>query len=531
MHDLVISGGWVLDGTGGPAFPADVGVVGDRIVAVDAGLAGRRTLDASGHYVAPGFVDMHSHSDLQLLADPEAAAKVMQGVVTEVIGQDGLSYAPVSDETIGPIRRQTAAWNGDPPDVTFEWRTVGGYLERLRRDPASLNVGFLVPHGSVRMLVMGGSAQRANQDQLERMRAEVRSGLAEGALGLSTGLTYTPAMHADTEELVALCEELVPFGGYFSPHTRSYGHAVMDAYREMIDVGLRSGAPLHLTHCQVSFPGNEGRAGELLELVAEVDPRRLEITADSYCYVPGSTYLAAFLPAWAWAEGTDGVVSHLEDPVAAERIRMELEEQGTAGFHGALMDWSAIQVSSVHSDANQKWSGMRIDAIAAEMRLTGWEAARSLLVDERLEVNVLTHVGHENNVRMIMQQPWHMGGTDGLMGGNKPHPRAWGTFARYLARYTRELGLFSWPEIVRKLAALPNLRLKQLDRGLIRPGMAADLVVFDPDAVSDTASFDDPRRHPEGIPHVVVNGSVVKDSGVHTGLRPGRVLRLPAART
>ncbi len=527
MHDLVVAGGWVIDGTGGPAFPADVGVDGDRITALGEGLAGTQTLDASGLYVTPGFVDMHSHSDLQLLAEPEASAKVMQGVVTEVIGQDGLSYAPVDDDTLGVIRRQTAAWNGDLEEAGYDWRTVGEYLDRLERTSTSVNVGFLVPHGAVRMLVMGGADRTATAKELNRMRAEVHLGLEAGALGLSTGLTYTPAMFADTDELVALCDELVPFGGYFSPHTRSYGRDVMQAYEEVIDVGLRSGAPLHLTHCQLSFSGNEGRAGELVSRVDEIDPRLLEVTADSYCYVPGSTYLAAFLPAWAWADGTDGLVRRLQDPEEAERIRFELEEVGTAGFHGALMDWSAIQVASVRSDANQKWSGMRIDAIAAEMDVTGWEAARSLLVDEGLEVNVLTHVGHEDNVRLIMRQPWHMGGTDGLMGGSKPHPRAWGTFARYLGRYTRELGLFSWPEIIRKLAALPNLRLKQFDRGVIRPGMSADLVVFDPETVVDTATFDDPRRHPEGIPHVVVNGVVVKESGAHTGARPGRVLRLP----
>jgi N-acyl-D-amino-acid deacylase len=515
----------VADGTGGPLFRADVGVADGRIAAVGDVGRGLRTIDVSGHIVAPGFVDMHSHSDLHLLTDPGAAPKVMQGVVTEVVGQDGLSYAPVDNATLPLIREQTAAWNGDPDGLDFDWRTVGEYLARFEAEPPSVNVAYLVPHGTVRMLVMGSAQRTAQPDELGRMREVVRRGMQDGAVGLSTGLTYTPAMHADMDELVGLCAELVPFDGYFAPHTRSYGRGVMEAYAEVIETGMRSGAGIHLTHCQVSFPGNEGRAVELIEMLAAVDPRRLEITADSYCYIPGSTYLAAFLPTWVWSDGSDGVLRNLGDPATAERIREELEEVGTAGFHGALMDWSALQVTSVGSAANARWAGMRIDEIGRRMQVTSWEAARRLLVEERLNVNVLTFVGHEDNIRAIMQLPFHMGGTDGLMVGDRPHPRAWGTFARYLGTYARDEGLFTWPEIVRKLAALPNLRLRQLDRGLIRPGMRADLVVFDPDAVEATATFADPRRHPEGMPHVMVNGTLVKDHGAHTGARPGEVLR------
>ena len=259
--------------------------------------------------------------------------------------------------------------------------------------------------------------------------------------------------------------------------------------------------------------------------LAVIDPRELEISADSYCYVPGSTYMAAFLPNWAWTEGPEGVLAHLADPAAAERIRHELEDVGTDGFHGALMDWAAIEVSSVGSEEGRRWVGRRVAEIAAELAVTPWEAVRRLMVDERLNVNILTHVGHEDNVRTIMQLPFHMGGSDGIMTGARPHPRAWGTFARYLAHYARDEGMFGWPEIVRKLAALPSLRLRQFDRGLLRPGYWADIVVFDPDGVRDTATFENPRQHPEGMPWVLVNGELVKDDDVHTGARPGRVLR------
>ncbi len=526
MHDLVLSGGHVVDGTGGPAFRADVAVEDGRIAALGQAGAARRVIDVSGHLVAPGFVDMHSHSDLALLADPTADAKVMQGVTGEVIGQDGLAYAPLDDFTLAAVRTQTAGWVGDPPGLDYGWRSVAEYLRRFEESPPSLNVAFLVPHGNLRMMTVGIDDRPATDAELDEMRALVRQGMAEGALGLSTGLTYTPAMYAGTDELTELCREIVPFDGYFSPHTRSYGRGVMEAYDEMVDVCLQSGAPLHLTHCQVSFPGNEGRAGELVERLGRLDDRDIEVSADSYCYVPGSTYMAAFLPNWAWTEGPTGVLAHLGDPDASERIRHELEDIGTDGFHGALMDWAAIEVSSVGSQERRHCVGKRVTEIAAEMGVAPWEAARRLMSDERLNVNILTHVGHEDNVRVIMQLPFHMGGSDGIMTGARPHPRAWGTFARYLAHYTRDEGLFGWPEIVRKLAALPNLRLRQFDRGLLRPGFRADIVVFDPDGVRDTASFENPRQHPEGMPWVLVNGELVKDDDSHTGARPGRVLRI-----
>ncbi|MXY78992.1 MAG: amidohydrolase family protein, partial [Chloroflexi bacterium] len=338
MHDLVLSGGHVVDGTGGAAFRADVAVEEGRIAALGRAGSARRVIDVSGHLVAPGFVDMHSHSDLALLAEPGADAKVMQGVTGEVVGQDGLAYAPLDDFTLAAVRTQPAGWVGDPPGLDYGWRSVADYLGRFEASPPSLNVAFLVPHGNLRMMTVGTEDRPATDAELAEMRALVRRGMAEGALGLSTGLTYTPAMYAGTDELVKLCAEIVPFGGYFSPHTRSYGRGVMEAYDEMVDVCLRSGAPLHLTHCQVSFPGNEGRAGELVERLAAIDLRDLEVSADSYCYVPGSTYMAAFLPNWAWTEGPEGVLAHLADPAAAERIRRELEDVGTDGFHGAQMD-------------------------------------------------------------------------------------------------------------------------------------------------------------------------------------------------
>jgi len=402
---------------------------------------------------------------------------------------------------------------------------VAEYLERFD-GRTSVNVAYLVPHGTVRILVMGHEDRPPSRGELRQMKDHVRQGLRDGAVGLSTGLTYPPAMYARTDELVELCREVAACGGFFCPHHRSYGKGALEAYAEMIEVARRAHVPLHLTHCHMNFPCNKGRAPELVSMINALDPLEVEVTVDSYPYLAASTYLASVLPAWVSRCGPDGILSALSDGEAASRIRRELEVEGSAGYHGVLMDWETIEVSSAASPANQRWVGCRIPEMARGLGITPFEAFRKLLIEERLNVSILLHVGHEENVRTIMRQRYHMGGSDGIMAGQKPHPRAWGTFARYLAHYARDEGMFSWEQIVMKLSSLPCRRLGQRDRGLIRPGMAADIVAFDPKAVRDTATYDNPRQFPEGIPYVAVNGVLVKDEGRHTGALPGRVLRL-----
>ena len=525
--EIVLANGLVVDGTGAPVFAADVGVGGGRITAIGrlgAASAGR-VVDLDGLMLAPGFVDMHSHSDLQLLAFPRAEPKVMQGVTTEVIGQDGLSFAPVDARTRDAVRRQTLSWNGVDEEITWDWQSVAEY--RARFDGCtSLNVGFLVPHGTIRILVMGYDNRPPTPAELDRMRQHVRRGMAEGALGLSTGLSYAPAMHAQADEMVALCEEVAACGGFFAPHHRSYGKHALAAYQEMIEVARRARVPIHFTHCVMNFPGNEGRAQELVELFASLDPHEVEVTVDSYPYLAGCTYLASLLPAWASERGPEGTLALLADSGAAARLRHELEVEGTPGYHGLPVDWHTVEVSSAATKDNQRWIGKRVSEIAAALRIAPFEVMRRLLIDERLNVSMLMHVGHEENVRTVMRQPYHMGGSDGILAGAKPHPRGWGAFARYLGHYARDEGMFTWPEIVRKLSSLPHRRLGQWDRGLIRPGCWADLVAFDPATVRDTATYDNPRQFPEGIPYVMVNGVLVKAEGEHTGATPGRALRL-----
>ncbi|WP_248963128.1 N-acyl-D-amino-acid deacylase family protein [Sphaerisporangium perillae] len=505
----------VADGTGGAPYVANVGVRFGRIAEIGPDATGGPAIDGTGLVLAPGFIDMHAHSDLRLLAEPDHLAKVSQGVTCEVLGQDGLSYAPVDDTTLGQLRRQIAGWNGDPGGFDWNWRSVGEYLDRLDQGIA-VNACYLVPQGSVRMLVMGWDDRPATDGEIAEQRRLVAAAMAEGAVGMSSGLTYTPGMYAGTGELVQLCEVVGALGGFYAPHHRSYGAGALEAYAEMVEVSRRSGCPLHLAHATMNFAVNKGRAGELLDLLDAAIAGGCDITLDTYPYLPGSTTLAALLPGWASEGGPNRALERLRDPGTAERIRHVMEVEGSDGCHGVPVEWDTIQISGARTAGLAERVGTKV---------AGFEDFRRLLIEDDLGITILQHVGDEGNVRAIMRHPAHTGGSDGLLVGARPHPRAWGTFPRYLARYVRELGVLTLQECVAHLTGRPARRLKLTGRGLIRPGYHADLVLFDPETVADTATFDDPRRQAEGISHVLVAGVPVIEHGRHTGALPGRALR------
>jgi N-acyl-D-amino-acid deacylase len=530
--DLVLRGARVIDGTGGRSYTADVGVSGGRIAEIrdrtgpggGGRLTGRRTLDADGLALAPGFIDMHAHSDLALLRDPGHEAKAAQGVTLEVLGQDGLSYAPADDAVLAALRTQLAGWNGDGHDIDFDWRTVGGYLDRLDRGIA-VNAAYLVPQGTVRALVTGFDDRPPTGAELARMRQLVAQGLEEGAVGLSSGLTYTPGMYASDAELTELCRVVAHYDGYYSPHHRSYGAGALTAYEEMLAVAERSGCALHLAHATMNFGVNQGRAPELLALLDRALDAGADLTLDSYPYTPGCTTLAALLPSWAAAGGPEATLARLRDDATAERIRHALEVEGSDGSHGVPMDWNTIEISGVGDGAGP--------ALAAHIgtRLDGWATARALLLADRLATTILQHVGDERNVVTIMRHRTHTAGSDGILHGVKPHPRAYGTFPEYLGRYSRELGVLPLEECVAHLTGRPAARLRLPDRGLVREGYRADLVLFDPGTVAAGATYDSPRTLPTGIPYVLVDGRFVMDGGRRTGELPGRSVRRAPART
>ncbi|MFI9273012.1 amidohydrolase family protein [Kitasatospora sp. NPDC052896] len=524
MADLVFRAATVVDGSGADRFRADVALCDGRIAELGEGLRGRQVIDAEGLVLAPGFIDMHAHSDLALLTDPVHPSRTTQGVTTEVLGQDGLSYAPVDDRTLPALRRQLAGWNGDPPGLAWNWRSVGEYLDRLDAGSA-VNACYLVPHGTLRMLALGWDDRPPTPGELDRMCELLAQGLAEGAVGMSSGLSYPPGMYADTDELVALCAVVAAHGGYHSPHQRSYGAGALAGYAEMVEISRRSGCPLHLAHATMNFGVNQGRAGELLELLDRAIADGCDLTLDSYPYLPGSTTLAALLPSWAAEGGPEATFARLADPAARERIRHQLEVTGSDGCHGVVADWAAVQISGVRRPRLAGAVGATVAELAAARGQSGTEVFLDLLREDELGTTVLQHVGHEENVRAIMRHPAHTAGSDGLLVGARPHPRAWGTFARYLGYYGRELGVLTLEQAVARMTGRPARRLRLRRRGLVRPGHHADLVLFEPETVRDTATFEHPRRPAAGVHHVYVNGTAVLADGRPTGARPGRALR------
>jgi len=522
--DLVVRDVRVVDGTGGEPYTADVGVDAGRIAEIrpagtgrSAGgrLSGRRVLDGDGLALAPGFIDMHAHSDLAVLEDPAHEAKAAQGVTLEVLGQDGLSYAPVDDATLRDVRTQIAGWNGEGRDADFTWRGVGAYLDRLDEGIA-VNAAYLVPQGTVRAMAMGWADRPPAEAELARMKELVAQGLAEGAVGMSSGLTYTPGMYASDGELTELCRVVAEYDGYYCPHHRSYGAGALAAYQEMIALTREAGCALHLAHATMNFDVNQGRAADLLALLDRALDEGADITLDTYPYTPGCTTLVALLPSWAAEGGPDATLARLRDDTTAEAVRHTLEVEGSDGCHGVPVDWSTVEISGVSDPALAGRVGSRLD---------GWPAARALLLADRLGTTILQHVGDERNVRAIMRHRCHTGGSDGILRGDKPHPRAYGTFPEYLGRYVRELGVLTLQECVAHLTGRPAARLRLPDRGLVREGHRADLVLFDPETVAAGATYDRPRTPPTGIPHVLVDGRFVIEDGRRTGVLAGRSVR------
>ncbi|MFE0800948.1 amidohydrolase family protein [Streptomyces sp. NPDC058812] len=532
MEELVIRDADVVDGSGADSYRADVVVDGGRIVSIvkEAAAAGcqrpraRRELDAEGLVLAPGFIDMHAHSDLALLRDPDHSAKAAQGVTLEVIGQDGLSYAPVDDRTLGEVRRAIAGWNGPGDDIDFDWRSVGEYLDRLDGGIA-VNAAYLVPQGTVRALAVGWDDRDATEAELEHMRRLVAEGMEQGAVGMSSGLTYTPGMYAKDAELTELCRVVAGYGGYYCPHHRSYGAGALQAYEEMVALTREADCPLHLAHATMNFGVNKGRAPELLTLLDDALATGADITLDTYPYTPGCTTLVALLPSWASEGGPERILKRLADDDTAERVGHHLEEIGADGCHGVPVEWDTIEISGTGDPALAEYVGRTVQESARLRGESPWAVARHLLLTDRLAPTILQHVGHEENVRAIMRHRVHTGGSDGILQGSKPHPRAYGTFPHYLGHYVRELGVLSLEECVAHLTSRPAARLRLPDRGLVREGYRADLVLFDPATVAAGSTYENPRVLPTGVPYVLVDGRFVMEDGRRTDVLAGRSVR------
>lgn len=525
MASWVLRGGYVIDGLGGPRYAADIRISEGRIAGIlvpGQGAAGE-DIDISGLVVCPGFIDMHAHSDLAVLADPAHVAKAAQGVTLEVVGQDGLGYAPVTDAVMAVTREQIAGWNGTP-DLDYAWRSIADYLDQVDKG-AAVNVAVLVPHGTARMAVMGTASRAATPGELERIREIVAQGLRDGAMGMSTGLTYTPGMYASDEEIIHALAAVRELGGYYCPHHRNYGIDVVEGYRACLEIVRAAEVPLHLAHCHVNFPQNKGRAGEVLAAFDEAIEAGSDITLDSYPYLAGATYLAALLPSWVHEGGNEAMSARVSDPETRALILQEIEVQGSDGHHGVPMDWSTIVIASTQDPKNDWAVGKSVTELAGERLSSAGEVFLDLLLDDNFGAGCLVQVGNEENVQAVMRHSAHTIGSDGILVGERPHPRGWGTFPRFLGHYARDLGVMTLEEAVLHATSRPARRLGLTDRGVVAEGNWADLVVFDPGTVGSRATYDNPKVWPDGIPYVFVNGEPTIAGGKRTEIRPGRAVR------
>jgi N-acyl-D-amino-acid deacylase len=517
LYDILFRNARIVDGSGSPWYRADLAVVGDRIADVgrlDDKEAGQ-VVECADRVLAPGFFDLHVHSDLQLLVEPRHEAKLYQGVTTELLGQDGLSYAPISREKLPLLRRLLSGLNGDPA-IEWDWSSVAEFLGRFDRK-VSPNVAYLIPLIAVRMEVVGFEARAPSDPELRQMCQLVDEGMRDGAVGLSTGLTYPVNAWTSTEELVELCKVVARHGGIYVTHMRyTLGNGLHEPIKEAIEIGERAGLPVHISHFKGARGGVRDPAGALA-LVDEARSRGLDVTLDAYQYSAGSSMLQAYLPMWVQEGGPDKVLERIADSRIRDRVRAELATQPPR--------WSEVTIASVRSDRHRGLEGRVAAQVIAESGQDQVDWMCDLLLDEELAVSQRTTDGQtEADIVAVLQHPAMMIGSDGLHLGAGVHRRTYGTFARVLGRYVRELRVLRLEEAIRKMTAAPAARIGQPQRGLLRPGLYADLVLFDPATVTERATWEQPRQLAFGFSYVLVNGVPVLVDGQHTGATPGRVL-------
>jgi N-acyl-D-amino-acid deacylase len=483
--------------------------------------------------IAPGFIDTHSHSDLRVLTEPELPMKLRQGITLEVFGQDGISVAPIRKADRPQMERSLAGLLGRL-DRGWDWESVAGYLAAVERAKPSIDCSYLIPHGAVRLNAMGMEDRRATEGELDAMQDLIRQSMREGALGMSTGLIYPPCCFADTAELIELCKAIAEFDGVFVAHMRSESDYLEDAVAEMIEVGKHSGVRVHISHFKVAGRENWAIIDGVLEMVRIARAEGLRLTADQYPYVAGSTMLGAILPPWAHAGGVEATLERLASHEERDRMRDAMLDRSRSEWDN-FWKWSGpegIIVSDVPSGRRPEVVGKTLAEAAASATPAGdsvseaaaVEFALDLLAEQRMGVGMISFSQSEEVVQKIMREPYVNVCTDGLLGG-KPHPRAYGTYPRMLGRYSRDLHVLTLEEAVRKMSGLAAESFRLERYGRVEQGAQANLVVFDPQAVIDRATFEDSKQFPEGIEHVIVEGELMIRYGEQTGWGSGLVVR------
>jgi len=531
-YDVIIRNGTIVDGSGRARFKADVGIKGDRITRIGnlKTANAEKIVDARGLIVAPGFIDMLGQSETYLLIDPRAMSKIMMGVTTEITGE-GESIAPLTDALLKEQEDFNRRYN-----LNVDWRTLSEYFTRLEKQGAGVNLGTFVGATQVREYVIGFDNRPPTSAELDQMKQLVADAMKAGALGLSTSLQYVPARFATTDEIVELAKVAHQYGGIYATHQRSEANALDESMQEVFEIARRAQIPVEIWHLKTAYKKNWGRMPALLQSIRQARARGLDISADIYPYIAGSTSLAACLPPWALEGGTEKMLTRLRDPQIRDRLKQEIANDakdweniylGSGGSGGVL-------IGSVVNRDLESMQGKRVSQIAAEQSKDPLDALFDLILADHGQTGAIYFMMSENDLRAAMRAPFVSFCTDsgaraldGPLAGAKSHPRGWGSYPRILGRYVREDHLLTVEQAIHKMTGLPARRVGLKDRGLIREGMFADITIFDPKTVIDRATFEVPNQHPEGILYVLVNGQLSVDGGKRTAALAGKVLRGP----
>jgi N-acyl-D-amino-acid deacylase len=524
MFDVIVSSGTLIDGTGSPKYESDVGISGDKVTAIGdlSQASAKRTIDATGLVVAPGLIDSHVHSDGVLLINPQHANGLRQGVTTEILGQDGLSYAPLSQKNYRTYRRYLIGILGEPPEE-LDMSSVQSFRSHYHKKTA-VNTAYLVAHGAVRLETLGFQDVPMTGQSLKKACAMVKQGMEEGAVGFATGLSYHPQAWSDTDELIALCEAATELDGVYVTHLRdvntdrAFGGGGIP---EALEIGKRSGVKVHFSHTRTTEQ-NAGRVGEVLELI-DKSKDQVDTTLELYPYPTGSTFCTSLLPSYAHRGGPEEIIKKLNDPLERKKMGKYMEENTVKSADQAIL-------SSVPK--RKHLEGMSMIAVAEEMKLPVGEALCQLLLEEDLQVgfwgtppaNVSTWRQISKDALTFLSRPDYMVGSDSIPVGGHPHPRAYGTFPRFLGRLRRQFGILSLEQMIQRMTQNPAKRFGLKGRGVLKKGNFADIIIFDQHKIIDTATYDDPHQFPAGIPYVLVNGMVAVDQEHCTGILAGHAI-------
>jgi N-acyl-D-amino-acid deacylase len=527
--DLVITNGHIIDGTGSPWYSGDVGIRDGRVAAIGNLIAAprKRTIDAAGKVVAPGFIDMLGQSELSILVEPRLPSKIYQGITTEITGEGG-SIAPLNDAIIQSDRE-----GYDHYKITADWRTFRQYFSRIEKQGMGINLASYVGATQVRRMVLGDNNVQPTPEQLEQMKTLVRDAMKDGTVGVSTALEYAPAPYAKTDELIALAAEGGRFGGIYSTHMRDESSSVLEAIDEALRIGREAHVPVEIWHIKVAGKDNWGRMPEVVAKINAARAGGADITADTYAYTAWFNDFSAFVPPWAHDGGATKLIERLKDPATRQRIRKDMltPSKGWDNEWQEIPGPEAIMIGVVQNPKMLPLQGKRLSEIAKLWNKDPIDALLDFLIEDPY-AGVAVFGMSQPDVTLALQQPWvaidnDSSGTspEGILGQEHPHPRAYGTFPRILRKYVREEKVLTLEDAIRKFSALPAQRLRLTDRGVLKAGMWADVVIFDPATVRDLATFDNPNQLSEGMEYVLVNGVPVIDQGKMTGALPGKVLR------